>query len=616
MIRFTGKTRHRLTALIVCLSLVTGCSLETTRTGEGTSAPKGTTAGDVNTKPQKPGKTDPGSLPGTTGTLPEESFPPGAVVARRTLGTINSLNPHATTLSSEEEMARYLFGALYLAAGNPQTGALEFVPYHALALPETADGLNYTVKLRPGLAWSDGTPIRAGDYAAAMKLLLDPKLKNPAAGRFALELGLHGAQAYLEGSLTDFSQVGFRALDDQTLSFSLSWVMEPREVYGILTTPFLVPAARYEAGRTADGTMTSFGSDYKALVFSGPYELEEYQAGAYVRLKRRTGTVLDSQNAVYYTGDYITQRQITDKTTALEEFFAGRLDAVSISGRAYRELENDPRVQVVGSNTVWGLYVNTDSPGAELLKNEDFRKALYYGVDRTAIAVTLFGSYNSYSGFVGPQTEVTQGKAAVAYRKTARGKASVPAANVFNLKTAQKLAKTALAGLTAPQTIELTVPAEDVQMLEMAEFLKKSWEELFGPDKVTFTIRTLPLAKMYEAYRNRDYDLGFGGMGQALFDPWRSLAVYTSTYPGKLDTLADPRFDELVQSSIRGPLPADPKVRLDALKEMEDILLARLPQIPLFVNSNAYLVSDRVSLPFKEPVPGLGLGLDMATYKE
>ena len=150
---------------------------------------------------------------------------------------------------------------------------------------------------------------------------------------------------------------------------------------------------------------------------------------------------------------------------------------------------------------------------------------------------------------------------------------------------------------------------------EMAEFLKTAWEDLFGIDQVTFTIKPLPLAQAYDTYRSRDYDLGFGGMGQELYNPWRTLAVFSSSYPAKLDTMADADFDLLWLNEMNDPLKNDLQSRLDALQEMEDILLDQLPQIPLFINNNAYLVSDRITLPFKEAVPGYGLGLDMAQYE-
>lgn len=612
MKRFS-KMNNKILSAVLCLGLLSGCSLS---------------LNESNARDPSPGKTSPtksnAAKPGTTGALtgsdpvltqPVESFPAEAKVARRILGTIHTLNPHQIKLSSEEDLAIYIFGALYIAAGDQATGNLKFIPYQAMEEPINLDSKNYTIRIKAGLQWSDGAPITAQDYVASMKLLLDPALNNPLADRFATDLGLVNARDYNQGRLADFSQVGFTAADDQTLKITLERPMVSLDVISLLTTPFLVNAAIYERLLNADKTTTSYGNDFKELVYAGPYEIEDYVAGQYLRLKRQASTPLDPLNQVYYTADYISQRTLSDKTTALEEFLKGTLDVVPISGRAYQEFKNDPRVMITASNTVWGMYVNTNNPQAEILKNTDFRKALYYGVDRTAIAVTMFGSYSSYSGFIGPQSLVGEFDSFVKYRKTSRGKQSVPAANVFNLKTARKYAETAIKEVTDPQVIEITIPSGDAQLQEMAEFLKTAWEDLFGIDQVTFTIKPLPLAQAYDTYRSRDYDLGFGGMGQELYNPWRTLAVFSSSYPAKLDTMADAGFDLLWLNEMNDPLKNDLQSRLDALQEMEDILLDQLPQIPLFINNNAYLVSDRITLPFKEAVPGYGLGLDMAQYE-
>lgn len=602
---------------ILCIGLFSGCSLQTANsqpaggtTAAGTTTASGTTTA-ISTQTIKTSTSN-----SDTQAVSGPEFPEGAIVSRRLLGTINSLNPHQAGLSSEEDLEKYLVGSLYLAAGNPASGKLEFVPYHAQSLPASADGMIYTISLRQGLTWSDGSNLTAEDYVNSMKLLLDPKLNNPIADRFSRDLGILNAAAYQSGSLADFSQVGFKALDGNTLELRLEQTADAFNVDSILSTPFLVNSKLYEEGLTKDRNQTAYGLDYKKMLYSGPYEMEKYEKGQYIRLRERKGSVLDSLNQIYYTADYITQTNITDKTKALEAFLGGSLDLVPISGSAYKLLADDPRVKVEPSNTVWGLYANTQTPGAAILSDKNFRKALYYGVDRSAIAVTMFGSYNSSSGFIGPLSLVGDPAAPEKYRKTAAGKASVPEANVYNITEAEKFAEAALKAFADPQSIEITIPSGDEQLQDMAKFLKVSWEDLFPSGRVVFTIRELPLTEAYRAYKARDYDLGFGAMGQEIFDPWRSLAVFTRGYPGKFDTMANARFDELQQSSTRGVLKSDPAGKLAALKEMEDILLDELPQIPLFANSSAYLISDRLTLPFAEAIPGYGLGLDMAAYKK
>src|SRR5918998_1773511 len=70
----------------------------------------------------------------------------------------------------------------------------ELIPGLAEALPEISeDGLTYTLKLRDGLKYSDGTDVKASDFEHAIKRVL-----NLESGGSAFYLGIEGAQEYLD----------------------------------------------------------------------------------------------------------------------------------------------------------------------------------------------------------------------------------------------------------------------------------------------------------------------------------------------------------------------------------------------------------------------------------
>lgn len=69
----------------------------------------------------------------------------------------------------------------------------QLVPGLAEALPRvSADGRTYSLKLRPGLEYSDGTPVQAGDFEHAIERVL--ALASPGSSFF---LGVEGAPAYI-----------------------------------------------------------------------------------------------------------------------------------------------------------------------------------------------------------------------------------------------------------------------------------------------------------------------------------------------------------------------------------------------------------------------------------
>ena len=77
---------------------------------------------------------------------------------------LTSLDPIWTTAAVTAEHAYYVFDTLYAVDA-------QFKPHPQMAAGHTvsADGKTYTIKLRDGLFFHDGTPVRAADCAASLK---------------------------------------------------------------------------------------------------------------------------------------------------------------------------------------------------------------------------------------------------------------------------------------------------------------------------------------------------------------------------------------------------------------------------------------------------------------
>ena len=84
-----------------------------------------------------------------------------------------------------------------------QAGA-QLIPGLAEALPDiSADGKTYKLKLRSGLKYSDGTPVKASDFEHAIKRVL-----NLESGGSAFYLGIEGAQDYLDAGKAEGRHLG------------------------------------------------------------------------------------------------------------------------------------------------------------------------------------------------------------------------------------------------------------------------------------------------------------------------------------------------------------------------------------------------------------------------
>jgi peptide/nickel transport system substrate-binding protein len=91
-----------------------------------------------------------------------------------------------------------------------QAGA-ELIPGLAEELPEISeDGLTYTMKLRSGQKYSDGSPVKASDFEHAIKRVL-----NLESGGSAFYLVIDGAQDYLDAGKAEGDISGIET-DDET----------------------------------------------------------------------------------------------------------------------------------------------------------------------------------------------------------------------------------------------------------------------------------------------------------------------------------------------------------------------------------------------------------------
>jgi len=106
---------------------------------------------------------------------------------------------------------------------------LKVTPQLAESWKVSADHKTYTFKLRKGVVWSDGVPLVAQQFVDSWKRLLT---RSTGASYAYFLYDLVGAEDFHKGKITDFTQVGVKALDDQTLQVKLShptpyWIYIP-----------------------------------------------------------------------------------------------------------------------------------------------------------------------------------------------------------------------------------------------------------------------------------------------------------------------------------------------------------------------------------------------------
>jgi ABC-type oligopeptide transport system substrate-binding subunit len=108
---------------------------------------------------------------------------------------------------------------------TPDAAGTGVVPATADSWTVSRDGTVYTFHVRRDAKWSDGTPVTAHDFAWTYKRLLTPSTSSLdtlyGSSSYQRTLGIKNAREFQVGKVTDWSQVGVKALDASRLRIVL-----------------------------------------------------------------------------------------------------------------------------------------------------------------------------------------------------------------------------------------------------------------------------------------------------------------------------------------------------------------------------------------------------------
>lgn len=217
------------------------------------------------------------------------------------------------------------------------------VPALAESYEESADGLTYTFHIRQGAVWTDSQgrelgPVTADDWVAGMNHALD----NPGNLEYLVAGIIAGVNEYLEGTITDFSGVGVKAVDEYTLEYTLeapcSYFMTMLS-YNIF---WPMNRAYYQSlGGTfgADATSGAYGTGPDSIAYCGPYLITNWT---------EKNTFVFKASDKYWNTDKVHVKTLTwlyndgsDVMKTYNDFMAGVIDSTSINDSNRQQAEAD-----------------------------------------------------------------------------------------------------------------------------------------------------------------------------------------------------------------------------------------------------------------------------------
>lgn len=273
---------------------------------------------------------------------------------------IATLDPHKASWLQDLRMISCLQEGL--VRSDPFSADFGVVPAAAESWSISTDKRTWTFRLRAGLKWSDGSPLRASDYVWTYRRGMLPDTASDSLGKFQL---IRGAKAFAqwragaseafrkesagtarpaealklwEQTLAQFDAlVGLKATDDRTLVIQLE-----------RPTPYLLELLAYEAFRpicppaidrfrsidpvSGSVTWSSQWTKPENQVCSGPFVLERWRFKRDVRLKQNE----HYWNAAALNIDTIDIPIIQDANAAVLAFNSGSVDWITDVSVAYR----------------------------------------------------------------------------------------------------------------------------------------------------------------------------------------------------------------------------------------------------------------------------------------
>lgn len=251
------------------------------------------------------------------------------------------------------------------------------------------DNRTYTLTLRDGVTWSDGTPFTSADVVFSLQAIFDKKVNSLLASSLMI----------------DGKPIAASAPDPKTVVLQLPGTFGPG--IALLDNVHLVAKHKYEADLKA-GTFAqamSVSTPPSDLVVLGAFKLASYQPGErliYERNERYWKKDAAGIQLPYL--DRITFEIVPDQNAELVRLQAGQLDTLQQQVRpediaTLRPLEQQGKLQLIEvgvSPDADSFFFNLRSPywdkdpRRDWILRKEFRHAISHAIDRESFANTVF----------------------------------------------------------------------------------------------------------------------------------------------------------------------------------------------------------------------------------
>ena len=407
------------------------------------------------------------------------------------------------------------------------------------------DNTVYTFHLKPGIAFSDGTPVTAQTYVYSLTRALLPDIQSSMAS--LLEGNIVGANDVMRGKVKTLA--GIKAIDSLTLRITLTH--STPYFLQMLTNPLFFPVNKVliEQYGQLDWLNHVVGNG----IGTGPFMVKEWDHSVKMVLV---------PNPYYYGAKTkLTEADVIfqyDPSAAFKSYGAGQYDFTwNISPSDQAGAKGLPGFTRITQLQTDAIFFNTQiSP----FDNATVRQAFAYATDKTTLSHTFFDDTVAPADTIIPL-------GMPGYVQPFSG---IP----YNKNQAKTLLQSVYPDVTTMPPIVFSYSNAQISPKE-AQTLQQMWQDALG---ITITLRSVEPTAYNTETDNHQIQMGFTQWAADFADPYDCLALNLfSTADGNVGNWSNATFDQILLLADR----ISGGTRLSLYAQAEQIALEDVAWLPL-----------------------------------
>ncbi len=230
----------------------------------------------------------------------------------------------------------------------------------------SGDGLTYTLKIRQGVKFHDGSMMTVDDVVFSLNRIRDPKLAS-----------------YVGWMLANVADV--KAPDASTVVVTLS------KPDALLEYALAATSAHVVSKKFVEANGDKFGKPEVGSIGTGPFKFVEWKSGDHQKVAR-FDDYWDKANGGPYLDD-ITIKILPEPTTRVAGLQTGEIDFIinNIPSDQYATVKAINNVDLTFTNSYYGEWITFNTKKAPF-DNVKVRQALNYAFDKKAVRELFYGA--------------------------------------------------------------------------------------------------------------------------------------------------------------------------------------------------------------------------------